>query len=184
MAPIYSWRSACTGSSRTAVLLDPASPQWPQSAKVVIPKQTWLGSRTSLPAHRYRQIGQVQLSRTGGSWAPQSSFPGAVEKLGMSICICFARSTRKHRRLLSSGLFLSADSPRRTRPRSGLNHFAAGSWRPAHYGLPQCSPPPAGKHCRAGCPGIALRALPLSPRAAARYQPWPVWTLRAALPLH
>jgi pimeloyl-ACP methyl ester carboxylesterase len=41
----------------------------------------------------------------------------------MSICICFARSTRKHRRLLSSGLFLSADSPRRTRPRSGLKPF-------------------------------------------------------------
>jgi pimeloyl-ACP methyl ester carboxylesterase len=41
----------------------------------------------------------------------------------MSSRVCFARGTRKHRRPLSSGLFLSADSPRRTSPRSGPNPF-------------------------------------------------------------
>jgi pimeloyl-ACP methyl ester carboxylesterase len=41
----------------------------------------------------------------------------------MSRSRCFARGTRNHRRPLSSGLFLSADSPRRTGPRSGPNPF-------------------------------------------------------------
>jgi pimeloyl-ACP methyl ester carboxylesterase len=41
----------------------------------------------------------------------------------MSRSICFARGARKHRRPLSSGLFLSADSARRTSPRSGPNPF-------------------------------------------------------------
>ena len=39
----------------------------------------------------------------------------------MSSSFCFARGARKHRRLLSSGLFLFADSPRRTSRRSGSN---------------------------------------------------------------
>jgi pimeloyl-ACP methyl ester carboxylesterase len=39
----------------------------------------------------------------------------------MSSGVCFARGTREHRRPLSSGLFLSADSPRRTSRRSGPN---------------------------------------------------------------
>jgi pimeloyl-ACP methyl ester carboxylesterase len=41
----------------------------------------------------------------------------------MSSSICIAKGTRNHRPPLSSGLFLSADSPRRTSPRSGPNSF-------------------------------------------------------------
>jgi pimeloyl-ACP methyl ester carboxylesterase len=41
----------------------------------------------------------------------------------MSSWVCFAKGPRKHRRPLSSGLFLSAESPRRTSPRSGPNSF-------------------------------------------------------------